>query len=153
MRSFWTFTDRTPAKQAVEDVLIQVEGMALWMDGAEIFKVCTRFGATDTNIYLDLADRQWRCVEVTLDGWSVVTDPLIKFRRCRGILPLPEPQHGGSLNELRDFINVDDDQFVLVVACNIPGLGHLFRMFAHALAGGAAINCRHFPPQRAVRNP
>lgn len=116
MRRYWRSTNRTPARDSVEDVLLQVEGEALWGKRAEVFPVCTRYGATDTSIFLDLADDRWRCVEITPDGWDIVTDPPVKFRRCRGMQQLPEPQHGGTLETLRDFINVDDDQFVLVVA-------------------------------------
>jgi hypothetical protein len=36
----------------------------------------------------------------------VVSDPLVRFRRRRESIPLPEPVSGGSIEQLRPFINV-----------------------------------------------
>jgi hypothetical protein len=35
-----------------------------------------------------------------------VADPLVKFRRTRGMLPLPYPVPGGTLEDLRLFTNI-----------------------------------------------
>ena len=51
-------------------------------------------------IYLDLADRAWRAVEIGPDGWQVIGSPPVRFRRPAGMLPLPLPQRGGSLEHL-----------------------------------------------------
>ena len=40
----------------------------------------------------------------------------IRFRRSKGMLPLPVPESGGSIDQLRGFLNVDDDTWRLVVA-------------------------------------
>ncbi|HXK22421.1 MAG TPA: hypothetical protein VMS55_07060 [Myxococcota bacterium] len=51
-------------------------------------------------------------------GWDVVRDNLdpVRFLRTGGRLPLPRPEWGGSFALLRRFANVDDDNFVLLVA-------------------------------------
>jgi hypothetical protein len=36
--------------------------------------------------------------------------------------PLPIPVKGGSIDDLRSFLNVDDDDFVLIVGCLLDGL-------------------------------
>jgi uracil-DNA glycosylase family 4 len=60
--------------------------------------------------YLDLANsHQGEAVEITATGWQVVTNPPVRFRRTRGMLALPTPVHGGSIDELRLFANVSDD--------------------------------------------
>ena len=77
-------------------------------------------------LYLDLCDRAWRAVEIRCEGWRVIARPPVKFRRARGSQPLPEPERGGSLNELRRFLNVDDQGWTLIraflVATLRPGL-------------------------------
>jgi hypothetical protein len=74
-------------------------------------------------IYLDLADELWRSVEVTRAGWRVIDDPPVRFRRSRGMLSLPEPKSGGSINLLRPFLNIaDDDDFTLVVGWLVMAL-------------------------------
>jgi len=41
----------------------------------------------------------------------------IRFRRAPGMLPLPEPCAGGSVGDLRSFLNVrSDDDFELALA-------------------------------------
>jgi hypothetical protein len=76
----------------------------------------------DGRIYLDLADEQWRAVEIDSTGWRVIGDPPVRFRRRGSMRPLPVPVRGGSLDTLRKYLNVKkpdkrgrDDQFVSVV--------------------------------------
>ena len=69
------------------------------------------------HIYLDLADEYWRAVEIGPDGWRVIGSPPVRFRRAAGMLPLPVPQGGGSIEELASFLNLPSrNDFVLVVA-------------------------------------
>jgi hypothetical protein len=69
------------------------------------------------HIYLDLADEYWRAVEIGPDGWRVIGSPPVRFRRAAGMLPLPLPQGGGSIEELASFLNLPSrNDFVLVVA-------------------------------------
>jgi hypothetical protein len=65
-----------------------------------------RLAAHDSAIYLDLANASWHAVEVTAHGWRVVAEPPVKFRRSKGMLPLPTPAHAGALNDLRPFLNI-----------------------------------------------
>jgi hypothetical protein len=79
--------------------------------------VHVRVAEHDGRTYLDLADKDWRAVQIGLDGWHVVTSPPVRFRRAAGMLPLPIPQRGGSIEALAAFLNLPaPDEFVLVVA-------------------------------------
>jgi hypothetical protein len=74
-------------------------------------------------IYLDLADKEWRAVEIGPDGWRVIGSPPVRFKRAAGMLPLPVPQRGGSINELAQFLNLPTtNDFVLVVAWLLAAL-------------------------------
>jgi hypothetical protein len=74
-------------------------------------------------IYLDLADEHWRAVEIGPDGWRVVECPPVRFRRSPGMLPLPVPERGGSIEALRSFLNLsNENDFVLVVAWLLAAL-------------------------------
>jgi hypothetical protein len=105
-RLFYNQTGRVPGSQALQDALGVLHGRALY-DGPER-KVYVRIAHLDNIIYLDLCDAQRRIVQVTADGWCFASDPPVRFRRPRGMLPLPVPVYGGSLEELRPFINVMD---------------------------------------------
>jgi hypothetical protein len=56
-------------------------------------------------IYLDLADEHWRAVAIGADGWRVLGGPPVRFRRSPGMLPLPIPERGGSIEILKPFLN------------------------------------------------
>lgn len=66
-------------------------------------KVHIRVGGIGGRLYLDLCDDGWRAVEIAADGWRVVSNPPVRFRRAPGMLPLPAPIAGGSIDALRAF--------------------------------------------------
>src|SRR2546430_2461040 len=75
------------------------------------------------HIYLDLADEHWRAVDIGPDGWRVIGCPPVRFRRPAGMLPLPEPQQGGSIEALNSFLNLASrDDLILVVAWLLAAL-------------------------------
>jgi hypothetical protein len=91
-------------------------------DGPEI-AVNIRVARQSNKLYLDLADDDWRAVEIDEDGWRIVDEPPVRFRRAAGMLPLPIPASGGSIEMLRPFLNVrNDDDFVLTVAWALAAL-------------------------------
>jgi hypothetical protein len=74
-------------------------------------------------IYLDLADECWRAVEIGPEGWGVVSAPPVRFRRPLGMLALPQPEHGGSLDDLASLLNLrSPNDLVLVVAWLLAAL-------------------------------
>jgi hypothetical protein len=74
-------------------------------------------------IYLDLADEHWRAVAIGADGWRVIGCPPVRFRRSPGILPLPVPERGSSIEILRPFLNLaSQNDFVLIVAWLLAAL-------------------------------
>lgn len=67
-------------------------------------------------LYVDLADGAWRAVQVGPEGWRIVDNPDVKFRRTLGMAPLPEPQPGGNLRDLSSFLNVRREHEVLLLS-------------------------------------
>lgn len=114
-RLYYRETGKAPNATAMQAAVATLSGIARF-DGAE-HEVHVRVGAANGHIYLDLCDPRWRVVEVTAYGWRVVGDPPVRFRRARGMLPLPVPVIGGSIDELLPFVNVASKKdFVLMVA-------------------------------------
>ncbi|HLW61185.1 MAG TPA: hypothetical protein VKV57_14880 [bacterium] len=86
-----------------------------WVDGPERL-VYTRVGEHGGAVYVDLVNGGWETVEITSTDWRVVPDPPVMFRRARGMRALATPVPGGSLNALRQFVNVADDRnWMLIV--------------------------------------
>ena len=113
-RLFWEHSNKSPNSQALQDAMGVLEGMAIF-DGQE-HETAVRISGDDNCIFVDLANEAWQAVKITADGYEVIDNPPVKFIRPRGVLPLPIPESGGTLDELRPFINVADEQsFVLLV--------------------------------------
>jgi hypothetical protein len=79
-------------------------------------EVHMRVAADGDDIYIDLGDADWHAVRVTAVGWSIVQSPPVRFRRSAGMQPLPFPVRGMSIDQLRPFLNINANDFVLVVA-------------------------------------
>jgi hypothetical protein len=90
--------------EALQSALGVVEARAQY-DGPQR-KVFVRIGSEGDTIYLDLADAEWRAVEISSAGWRVVAQPPVRFHRAKAMAPLPLPIHGGSLTDLRPFLNL-----------------------------------------------
>jgi len=97
-------------------------------------------------LYLDLCDRAWREVEIDAESWRVIDRPPAKFRRTRGSQPLPEPERGGGLEELRPFFNVDHDGWILIraflVAALRPGFSLAILVAKGEQGAGKSTACR-----------
>jgi hypothetical protein len=75
------------------------------------------------HMFLDLADEHWRAVHIGPDGWRVLECPPVRFRRPAGMLPLPVPERGGSIETLNSFLNLSSrNDFVLIVAWLLAAL-------------------------------
>jgi hypothetical protein len=91
-------------------------------NGPECF-VHVRVATEAGRIFLDLADRERRVIEINAQGWSIVSDTPVRFRRPGGMQGLPVPERGGSIEDLRPFLNLrDQNDFVLVIAYLIAAL-------------------------------
>lgn len=113
-RRYYEETGGAPHSQALQDALNVLRGRALFAGREE--PVHTRLAARDGKLYLDLCDPGWRVVEITANGWQVISDSPVRFARSRGMAALPLPQSGGSVGALRDFLNVASGDWPLLLA-------------------------------------
>src|SRR5579872_1596645 len=112
LRTYYKETGESPGAQALRAAQELFEAQALF-DGAEC-PVHLRVADYEGKLYLDLCDQTWRAIEIDTKGWRVVERPPPKFRRARGSRALPEPASGGDIEDLRRFLNVDQDGWSLI---------------------------------------
>jgi hypothetical protein len=79
-------------------------------------EVHLRIAAVGERIYIDIGDPQWHAVEVEPSGWRVVDRAPVRFQRMSGMAALPLPQRGASINQLRPYLNLSDNNFILYVS-------------------------------------
>ena len=97
----------------LQDALPVLEGRAFF-DSPE-HEVHTRLAKHEGAIYLDLANPDRSVVRIGSEGWELIQNAPVKFRRPRGLMALPIPAaRGGAIGELRQHVNVREDDFPLL---------------------------------------
>lgn len=75
------------------------------------------------NVYIDLADESGAAVEITPGGWRIVQAPPVRFVRGSLAQVLPMPVPGGSLDLLRQLLNLrEDGSFQLLITWCVAAL-------------------------------
>lgn len=119
-KRFFEEHEKAMGSDALSAAANLIEAKALF-DGEE-HAAHVRLAEHAGNIYVDLCNDEWQVVEITPNGWQVIDEAPVRFRRSRAMLPLPVPKAGGRVADLRDFLNVDDANWPLAVAWLIAAL-------------------------------
>ncbi len=141
-KCFYDETGSALNSEALNAAVNTLEAKALF-EGAERL-IHVRVAEFGDKIYLDLCNTDWQVVEITQDGWRIVDEAPVYFRRSRGMLPLPMPESGGSIDLLRVLLNVDDGTWCLIIAWLVASLRPrgpypLLALFAEQGAGKTTI--------------
>jgi hypothetical protein len=120
-RCYYQATGEAASAAEIRSALELLEARAQF-DGPQR-AVHVRIAEHGGHIYLDLADEHWRAVDIGPEGWRVIEHPPVRFRRPVGMLPLPVPEGGGSIETLQSFLNLPSrNDFVLIVAWLLAAL-------------------------------
>jgi len=118
---YYNATHSAPSREAMTTAVSTLEAKALFEGACR--RVHTRTASHKGRLYIDLCDDKWRAIELDERGWRIVDVPPVRFIRARGMLSLPTPVRGGSVHDLRRFLNVkSDDDFVLLVSWMLAAL-------------------------------
>jgi hypothetical protein len=109
----------TPGRDALQSFIDLLCARAAF-DGPEK-QTYLRFAHVDQRAYLDLANDCWQVIEIDAQGWRILPQSPVCFRRVAGMKPLPTPVRGGSLTALRRFINAQDDRHFVLMASWLVG--------------------------------
>jgi hypothetical protein len=107
-----------PSSWAVRRVVAMLEARARFNPGIpEVFiRVGRGRDGADARCFLDLGDSSGRAVAMGSQGWQVVDRPDVHFRRAEGLLAMPVPDHDGSIDLLRPYVNLAEPDFRLMIA-------------------------------------
>ena len=142
---YYDETGRTARSEAVREALQVLLHKAARMPKQTVH---LRIANTGDIIYWDLGDDSWRAVEVTRDGWRIVADPPVVFRRTPNTGALPEPRSVGSLDDMRPFVNLTDADWLLykgAILVAAHGAGPFFVVTVHGEQGSAKSWACRFP--------
>ncbi len=132
VRRYYEQTDKSPNNEAIRQALNVIEAKAVF-DGPEI-KLNLRVAEHEGALWYDPANDAWQAVKITPDGWEIVDNPPILFRRYKNTAAQVLPQRGGSLEALRKYINLKDDEdwlllIALIAHAFVPGIPHAIPVF------------------------
>ena len=122
LRQFYEENGKPPGTQALQEALGVLEAKADYAGPErEVFVRVAGYGGA---IYIDLANEAWEAAEITASGWRIISEPPVRFRRPKGMKPLPRPQdRGADAGELGEFINVSGpQQLTLILAWAVAAL-------------------------------
>ena len=113
---YWKEAKNTLNNQTLTDILSVLDARAKF-DGKE-HPTFHRIARYEDNIYLDLCSDTWELVEISAEGWKIIStkDCPVKFIRPKGTGALPTPERGGSVDMLRAFIHVPDEEWLLITS-------------------------------------
>jgi hypothetical protein len=109
--------DQPPASSAVQRVVGMLEAQARFdrTIPAIFVRVGQGGGEYDSPYcWLDLGDASGKAIRIGADGWLIVDRQGVNFRRPEGLLPLPMPVHGGSIELLRRYVITEPDFRLLI---------------------------------------
>jgi hypothetical protein len=136
---YFQATGTAPQPGVVQQAVHHFSALARFEGRTE--SVFLRVGKTGGRNFLDLANDAWQAVEISDLCWRVIDSPPARFRRVAGMLPLPAPVRGESLDKLRPFLNLrTDDDWVLFTSMLVASIfpdGPFPVMGIHGEAGNA----------------
>jgi hypothetical protein len=132
VRQYYEQTEKSPNNEALRQALNVIEAKAVF-DGPEI-KLSLRVAEHEGALWYDLANKAWQAVKITPDGWEVINNPPILFRRFKNTAAQILPQKGGSFDLLRKYINLKDEEdwlllTALIAHAFVPGVPHAIPVF------------------------
>ena len=107
----------SPSSEAMASAIRTIESKAKF-DGVK-HEVFLRVANLGDRVYIDMCDDHWRAIEIDADGWRIVDDVPIYFRREAGMLPLPMPSAvvpKEGIKRLNEVLRLKDEgDLVLIV--------------------------------------
>jgi len=103
--------NRTTIETAVEHLI------SFCLYDGEIKPVFIRIAGLENDIYVDIGDQSYQTIKISDNGWSVISNPPVKFVRSQSQGELPIPVKGGSVLALRRFLPLmHDEDFIMVTS-------------------------------------
>jgi len=114
----YLLTKKGANNNAITDALATLEARAKF-DG-KLIPVAVRSYFDDDAIYIDIGDTQRKIIKVSANGWTITDKAPVKFVRKSGMSELPTPKTGGKLIDIKNYLNINIDDFPLIyneIAC------------------------------------
>lgn len=132
VKKYWDKTGEIPNSENVNKVISLLQAEAIFGDNR--YELSLRVAFKEGSIWYDLTDPNYRAVEITENGWKVISDVPILFKRSPVQKEQVIPKSGGTIKTFSNFINIaDESQRILhevsTVANFIPHIARPLQMY------------------------
>jgi hypothetical protein len=121
---FYAERGGSPSSEGMSSAIKTIEAKAHY-DGAR-HEVFLRSANLGDRVYVDLCDDHWRAIEIDSDGWRLINDVPVHFRREAGMQPLPAPSiidPKKGIARLKEVLCLRDERdLVVIVAWELAAL-------------------------------
>jgi len=127
----WQREEKAPGSEALTGAINVLSAKALFNGKKHV--LYNRVAPADDGIWVDMADENWRAIKITAEGWRIVDDPPILFKRYSHQKPLAEPKPGGDPRKFLDLVNIDkeDENTRLLLLCTV--ISYLIPLIPHVI--------------------
>jgi hypothetical protein len=131
------------SSQAMRETLGLLEARAIF--GGEQHGMALRIGRAGDAVFVDLGRADGQVVRIDRSGWKATYDCAVKFVRPAGFGELPIPQAGGSIEGLKELLQLSAENFTLLLAfiivCLRPGSGFMCLFVEGQQGSGKSFLC------------
>ncbi len=116
---FYQLNKKSATSEAVTQAVNTLESQATFT--GEKREVYVRIASHEGRTYLDLADDSWKAIEISPEGWRLVSDAPVRFNRA-ACAPLPVPVEGGQVEDIKNLCQFDEEQWTIILTLLIQCL-------------------------------
>jgi hypothetical protein len=129
---YWVTYSKAANSNSISSALGAIEGKACF--NGQLNTLYNRVAWRDNELWFDLSDSKWRAVKITTDGWQIIDNPPILFRRLKHQQAQVDPAPQGDVKKFLEFVNISDKGqqlllLVFLVSCFIPDFPHALAYF------------------------
>ena len=96
-RRYLSTAGKTVGRTPIDEAWLTIEGLA-----SDVPKIALdlRVASHNGKAIIDIGDVAGRAIEISARGWQILERSPVTFRRSRAMLAIPDPETGGSVDEL-----------------------------------------------------
>ena len=117
---YYKTTGKSASESAIKQASFALSGIAKFDGTAE--QVFLRVADKNDGHYIFIGDERRQVIEVLPTGWRVTNEAPVKFWMPSAMQSLPMPIQVGDLSQLWDFINIPENDRLLVLAWILESL-------------------------------
>ena len=117
-----------PSSEAIKNTIAVLEGRASF--AGPLHKIHNRFAWNNNDLWYDLTNEAWQAIKINSQGWEIIDNPPILFKRYSHNRPQIIPAINGDAQLILNYVNIQDKQqqlllMVFLISCFIPDIAHV----------------------------